>query len=267
VGQLAEFLRVFDVSTVYPLLLRFMEHSSDAEWVVITKIIESYLMRRAVCGQTTKNYNRLFLGAIRSLQSGKIDASGLCSHLAGLQGESSAWPGDPEFRAGWLGGHAYQNLQHSKLLLMLERLNRTYWTPKSEQIAGSPGLTIEHLMPQRWVEHWALADGQRGLAGTELWQAPEGDQRAAASRVRDRVIQTIGNLTLVTQSLNSSVSNGPWAIKRPAILFHSSLPLNQQLQSVDHWDEAAILRRGDELFARACELWPSPAALRSELGV
>jgi hypothetical protein len=268
VGQLAEFLRAFDISTVYPLLLRLMAvHSSEGEWAILTKIIESYLLRRAMCGLTAKNYNRIFLGAIRSLQDGELDARGLYRHLAGLQGESSAWPSDSEFRTGWRERHAYQTLQVPKILLILQRLNATYWSRKSEVMARSEGLTIEHLMPQAWVDNWPLEDGQKGLTTLELWDAEESDERTIATRKRNQALQTIGNLTLVTQSLNSSISNGPWAAKRAEILLHSGLPLNQQLQSAAYWDEAAITRRSEDLFASACELWPSPAVLRNALDV
>jgi hypothetical protein len=215
---------------------------------------------------TAKNYNRIFLGAIRSLQDGHLDARGLCTHLASLQGESSAWPSDAEFATAWSERHAYQTLQQPKILLILERLNATYWTTKAEVMAQSGSLTVEHLMPQSWVEHWLLADGQRGLTNMELWTAPEGDARAAACRSRNQLLQTMGNLTLVTQPLNSALSNGPWEAKRRELLLHSSLPLNQQLQSADHWNEGAIAHRSKELLRRAFELWPSAPTMLREVG-
>ena len=36
---------------------------------------------------------------------------------------------------------------------------------------------------------------------------------------------------------------------------HSLLPINQQLQNTEIWNEDAILKRGDELFTRALGVW------------
>src|SRR5438876_461707 len=46
-----------------------------------------------------------------------------------------------------------------------------------------------------------------------------------ASQVRHNAVQTIGNLTLITQPLNSSVSNSAWADKKPALMKSSLLPI------------------------------------------
>ncbi len=50
---------------------------------------------------------------------------------------------------------------------------------------------IEHVMPRKWHSHWPLPE-----------RAREAD--------RDRIVHTLGNLTLLTGKLNSKVSNGPW---------------------------------------------------------
>jgi hypothetical protein len=76
------------------------------------------------------------------------------------------------------------------------------------------------------------------------------------SEARNRLLQTIGNLTILTQALNSSVSNSAWEIKAPALSQASLLPINLQLHGVKTWDEATIERRSDELFSRAIQTWP-----------
>jgi hypothetical protein len=96
----------------------------------------------------------------------------------------------------------------------------------------------------------------------ELWKADETDARAIATRNRNVMIHTFGNLTLVTQSLNSAASNSPWQIKK-AELLNSLLPINQPLHAVDAWDELGIERRSKEMFARALTLWSCPDALAS----
>jgi hypothetical protein len=59
--RLAVFLDAFDIRTAYPLLLALLDAKVEpAEWEAISRILESYLLRRAVCVMNTKNYNRIF---------------------------------------------------------------------------------------------------------------------------------------------------------------------------------------------------------------
>ena len=94
----------------------------------------------------------------------------------------------------------------------------------------------------------------------ELLQAEEGDPRAAATRRRNALCHTLGNLTILTQALNSSVSNSAWEVKKPELRKSSLLPINQQLQDADSWNEEAIEARGEDLFERAARIWPGPPA-------
>ena len=111
-------------------------------------------------------------------------------------------------------------------------------------------------MPQGWIKNWPLADGSIGMTGTELWETAVDDSRAEATRKRNTAVQTLGNLTILTQPLNSAASNNNWEKKKPELLLHSLLPINQNLHNVDIWDETAIQKRGEELFQQARKLWP-----------
>jgi hypothetical protein len=71
-------------------------------------------------------------------------------------------------------------------------------------------------------------------------------------------VHTIGNLTLIAQSLNSEISNGPWSKKRPAIRKQGLLALNRYFQDLPDWDEATIRSRGESLFDVALKIWPRP---------
>ena len=66
---LSRFLEVYDVGTAAPLLLFALDAKpSDEELVQLGTHLESYILRRAVCGFTSKNYNRIFLSLTRYLQ-------------------------------------------------------------------------------------------------------------------------------------------------------------------------------------------------------
>ena len=255
----AAFLDAFDVRTSYPFLLALLDAGLDEEqWRTITVTLESYLLRRAVCGLTTKNYNRIFLSLTRNLRRDGLTPENLQRQLKLQSGESVEWPTDVAFAEAWRTSHVYRTLNNAKSVHILKRLSDTYYGSKMEVVSVEGGLTVEHIMPQSWSDHWPLDDGAQGMNFLELMTAEEGDPRAVATRARNAALQTIGNLTILTQRLNSAVSNGPWEQKRPELLRHSLLPINQQLHDQQVWNEVVIARRSDELLKRALELWPRP---------
>ena len=97
------------------------------------------------------------------------------------------------------------------------------------------------------------------MTQAELWSSQPEDSVAIATRRRNFLLQTFGNLTILTQPLNSSVSNSSWNVKKPELLKSSMLPINQQLlYGIETWDEKAIECRSKELFKRAALIWPRP---------
>ena len=250
-------METFDISTAYPLLLHILDTNPSAEdWVEYASTLESYLLRRAVCGLTTKNYNKTFLTITRILRKDGTNPASLRSYLLGMTGDSTSWPTDDEFSNAWTTSHAYATLNNPKLVYILRRLNQTFLTSQHEDITINNPLTVEHLLPQGWMDHWPLPDGNKGLTIQELYTTPPDDPRVAPTRTRNAALQTLGNLTILTHPLNSSVSNGPWKDKRPAILHVSLLPINQALHKYETWDEATIQERGQELLKSALALWP-----------
>jgi hypothetical protein len=94
------------------------------------------------------------------------------------------------------------------------------------------------------------------LTIVELFQTQDSDPLSVATRMRDAAIPTLGNLTILSTSLNSAQHNYGWKQKRPAMMKYSLLPINQSLSDLDVWDEAAISKRGADLFRRALQIWP-----------
>lgn len=254
---LVTFLDAYDVRTSYPLLLTMLDVGlPEAEWAAVSKILESYLLRRAVCGQTTKNYNRTFLSLTRNLRRDGVTAVNLAAQLLSLSGDSTEWPSDEKFAEAWNTQHAYHVMNNAKIVHILKRLSDTFLSGKMETVSIDGALTVEHILPQQWQANWPLPDGSTGLSAVEMWSAEKDAPRVEATRKRNAALQTLGNLTILTQALNSAVSNSQWDIKKPALLQHSLLPINQQLHDVSTWDEAAIAKRSDALLARALKLWP-----------
>lgn len=256
IASLCHFLHAFDIRTAYPLLLALMDAEiNDTEWRSISEILESYLLRRAVCNLGTKNYNRIFLSLTRNLRKEGFGATQLKDVLLGQTGESGEWPDDAAFREAWLHKTLYGPLNSPKLVHIYGRLNQTFMSTKSETLSFAMQPTVEHIMPQGWIKNWPLEDGSMGLNFIELYSAAEEDARAVGTRKRDRVVQTLGNLTILSSGLNSAQSNYAWEQKRPELMKHSLLPLNQSLLELTSWDEVAIQNRANQLFERSLKIW------------
>lgn len=268
VEPLAEFLKTFELGTAYPFLLAVLDKGlSDDELGRIAGVLESYVVRRSVCGLSTKNYNRVFLQIVRTLKGAALRASAIEEYLSGLVGPSVEWPTNDAFREAWLNQPAYEFMGGSRTAFVLRKLNETMVDARAERVRIETPLTVEHILPQAWLEHWPLPDGSTGMSVWEVQTAEEGDGRAAATRLRNSLVQTMGNLTLLTQTLNSSVSNSDWSSKREEMLNASLLAINQQLRAFEEWSEAHIRKRGETLFKQGIALWPRPSPKPGETAV
>jgi len=265
IGRFGLFAEAFDVSTVFPLIVYLATEAGVGEKLTdALSMLESYILRRDICGLSTKNYNRFFVGTIDRLRESdgcRVDA--LARWLSTRPNETDRWPNDPEFLQGWLGRDQYKTNRQPRLRYIFEHIETTKRTALSEEIEIKSALTVEHIMPQRWREHWPVS-------GFEHLSEGEIDVEQLSAEInRDKCINKIGNLTLITSPLNSSLSNGAFASKLPALRAHASLALNRELNDYDHWDESCVGSRGTALFELARTIWIRPLEATSaypELG-
>ena len=260
----ARCLRSLDTSTVFPILLYLMELTpKKLAPDVFDKIVgdlESYLVRRFVCRLTTKNYNRFFLGLLRRIKSASAADEDLAfvihTELLRQTERTVIWPSDSDFRKGWLNNVVYVKSRPDRSGMLLRALNVAKQTSKSEKIVYSDELTVEHLLPQDWEAHYPLP--QDLLPNDDL---PPNDDETQEQR-RQRLINTVGNLTLLTGPLNASISNGPFKTKAQEIARLSDLRLNAPFRKdgFTKWDEHDILYRGKKMFKTALRIWPRAEA-------
>lgn len=260
IGKFASFLRTFDLSTVYPLTLGIMGFEpEDNDLLGMLTDLESYIVRRAVCGLTTKNYNRVFLTTLTKLAKKGFFRDNLREALAEQKGESVVWPADSEFKSAWLDKSPYEQLGPARTQYVLREIERRIHDVRAERIEILSKLTVEHVLPDEWIENWPLANGNRGATFYEQFDKTRSEEDIAASQSRDRLKHSFGNLTLLTQPLNSSVSNSAFGDKKAEILKSSALAMNRYFQDVDEWNEVQIRERGMRLFDIAKQIWPHPA--------
>jgi hypothetical protein len=140
-----------------------------------------------------------------------------------------------------LSAPIYRSLVRKRVRFLLETLETSLRHSKTEEIVSK--LHIEHLLPQAWQQHWQLPG--------------EGEPDDETIN-RNNILHTIGNLTLVTKSLNPALSNASWSKKSKEIRKYGALSINREVAEQDEWNEYAIENRSKDLFKTARKIWPYP---------
>ena len=260
VGLFAYRTSVLESEVVKPIVLALLDPEQlalpETQLRKALDVLESWLVRRMLVRATTKSYTQVVAELVSVLARSERAVAGdaLEKHLREQTGASRYWPDDNELRRELEALLAYKRLGRSRLRMVLEGIEDHLrgWQGTSTGLGGERvargAYAIEHVLPRKWQSHWPLESGT------------EAD--------RDRLLHTLGNLTLLTQKLNSSVSNGPWlgdSGKRAALQKHDVLMLNRTLLkgATDAWTDAAIRQRTRELTEVVLTIWYAPLGHKS----
>jgi hypothetical protein len=203
--------------------------SAEAKALVAAKALdalESWLVRRILVRATTSSYTQIAAEIVTELRKAeRADAGDVVEGFLARQTVISRyWPDDEEVTTELESLQTYLRLRRGRLRMILEAVEdhlRGWIGPAtglgSERVARG-WYHIEHVMPRSWQANWPLDPG-------------------TSEAERDQLIHTLGNLTLLTSSLNSRVSNAPWTTKRDASREHDVLLLTRNLvtHAGDEW--------------------------------
>jgi len=197
-------------------------------------LIDSYVLRRAICDIPTNTLNRTFQGFGRSIDKAKY----LESSVAAFQMLDSyrRFPTDEEFKRDFMTRDIYNlTARRNYILRKLENHNR-------KEVVNVESFTIEHVMPQ----NERLSTSWRSALGSD-WK-----------RIQATHLHTIGNLTLT--GYNSELSDRPFTDKRDMTggFRDSPIRLNKDLARLETWNEETIMARAARMADRAMEVWPGP---------
>lgn len=227
-------------TTMIPYILFVAKNvSDDVEKNRLYGILESYIMRRMIVHASTKNYNNLFTSLILNRV---LDADTLLARLKGAGDATTYTPADDELRNGCENSKLV-NLQSKGIIYLIESKIR----PSGSAVAllGFNQYSLEHLMPKKWKNNWPPC------ATDDL------------ERRRDSLLLTLGNLAIITPSLNASIRDAAWGVKKagngsekPGLALCASglCTLYDALTKTD-WDESEISARTQWLFERARTIW------------
>lgn len=241
--RLFHVLEVCEVSTFHPYVLFLLyKYSADEELLCKKlRVLERLVMRRMLSRKETKSYNKLCLEFIANdeLPQSKL---GEVSDDDMLEGVNE------------IGN------KNAALLLFWIELRRRNLDNRQGLKELKYSYSLEHLMPQKWEAHWISVPVRNGLG--EIVHDP-----AHAKLERSEKIYSIGNMTLLTGSLNSSLKNHNFLKKltgdgkKKGIKSYDDLSITkhditEKFDGVDTlWDEVAINQRTKALGKELLQIW------------
>ena len=238
----------WQITTAYPVAMQLLgEGVSPDEREQVGRLIYSYIVRRTLSGLTSKNLNKVFQALAQLFAQHVPSVAVVKDYFTSRMGDSTRFPDDKEFCQGILTQPAYQLAQRTRIQDVLWEFELASRSRLAERIIMPSDLWTEHVLPTTWNEDWPFEDG----VFVERWS---GDPKAEK---RNRLIHTLGNLTLLSSRLNISAGNKSFIEKKLKFTEHTGLFLNKWFAKKPVWTEAEIRKRGEYLAGLAIKIWPS----------
>ena len=229
-----------DTTTLIPYTLYILRNISDE----ITKnelfgIIETYIMRRMITHSNTKNYNQLFTDKL--INNRVLSKQEFLDYVEKREDKVNFLPTDEELEKGF-NTSILINKQAAGILYLIESKIRN--EKDSTALLGINKYSLEHLMPKKWRNNWDKLSSKESEIN------------------RDRKLLTLGNLTIITQSLNSSIRDSKWEDKLKGknkkgglIEYSVGLKTISQFLKYPEWNEKTIEERALFLYEKAKQIW------------
>ena len=240
-----------DSTTMMPFVMYIEKNVKDpTEKNKIYDYLESYIVRRLICRKSTKNYSDLFSENLINSDIRTVDD--FVNYINEKDSTNAlAMPNNLDVLS------AFQNTEQPNyrglaILYLLESRLRNN-SLLSTQLLQYNSYTLEHLMPQKWMSHWPLPEG---IDATE----------------RIHRVKTLGNFTIITQSLNSTISNSAWDVKLVGKKgkgglkdYAKDLLTLEGVLDLGLWDEKSIIVRSSWLASKAVHIWDSKLPNEQEI--
>jgi Protein of unknown function (DUF1524)/Domain of unknown function (DUF4268) len=227
-----------EITTAYPLLLNLLDRNhggtlSDEDLCGCLQDLVSFVLRRSICGESTRTYGRWFVEAISNLRENprkELEEYWL----------SRRWPDDNTLRER-ITDFAIYRREPRKARVILEAVEEAFAHKEKVDLTT---LSIEHVMPQTSTNN----------AAGKSWKAMLGETWL---ETHEKFLHTLGNLTLT--GYNPDLSNSSFETKKE-LLAESHLDLNAHFADKPAWNADTIQARTVILAEHIIRLWPRPQA-------
>lgn len=227
-------LPYFEIEAYYPFLMK-LKYNDSPIFTKIIKIIESFYIRREVYGLSHGITKNIFASACKDVS---IDEHILNNFKAFLKSKDNKqrFPTDEEFKDVLLTKNLYEDSKTKTraILYILEKsINKDLEIDFGE-------ISVEHILPQGTdAKYNNLLDCWKGNISNFEY---------------DKQLHTLGNLTLLIDSDNSSIKDACFENKKE-VYVESNFQLNEYLLDIDEWNSESIKSHGNYLVSLALDRW------------
>ena len=256
--------KVLQTDVFTPLILWLWEYGgTNAQVDRAFDVLESYMVRRLICSLDTRGYGAMTLELLELVKHrGRLGPDKVISeHLASQKSDRERWPTnadvDDSLKNDKLLGPASAARTRMILEAVEQAFRRSQWRARGGAELAKRPLSVEHIMPRHWQSsRWAQPKAVSASSGE------------TAEQIRNRLVHSIGNLTLVHRRYNSRLSDAAWTDKcvlyredpeRLALTADLLHPGRTTASTPSVWDEEQIQKRSERLAKRVIRVWPRPS--------
>ncbi|MFV0366312.1 MAG: DUF262 domain-containing protein [Mangrovibacterium sp.] len=242
-----------DTSTLIPYTLFVLKNvTEEQKRNELFELIESYIMRRMVVHASTKNYNQLFTD--RLISNEILSKEEFVEYLNRSSDRTNFFPTNQDLKQGFETAYLV-NKQSAGIIYLIESKIRNR-SRQATSLLGINKYSLEHLMPKKWENNWGRVSNK--------------EER----EFRNKKLYTLGNLAIITQSLNASIRDSNWKTKKKGkgnkdglIKYSAGIETLAPYLELDEWNEVEIEKRAKFLYKKALEIWKTEEAMTEKLPV
>lgn len=210
---------------------------SEEQYFEIINVINGYQLRRYFNGDDTSRVSKAFPSYLKHVRKyvavhGFENIVDIVIYVLVTRNQSNnmSLPTDKALKSNLSNVNAYAMRLVRWLLEKIENRNN----PATLDMSN---LSIEHIMPQTSTAYW---EEKAGVSGEEYIE----------------LVNTIGNLTLVTKPDNSAAGNKDFETKKKIFEDTLHIRLNKILYGMSEWTSEAIKNRSERLIDELISMYP-----------
>ena len=252
---------MLNLATLIPVFMVLVDRLGyDEKLDQALRVVDSYLMRRVVLNTQNRSFDDAVFSLVHSIcDSEKGDEITVMIHEFENATWANRWPSDEEVLVHLREADMYHHISNTKKQLMWQGIARKMHEENEQYLAmafnPAGPLTVEHVAPASWEKHWK----------EDLDYGETDEERDRLNKL----VNLVGNLTIVTQAMNHKLFNNPWSFKRD-LLIEDNLEMNRRLvadMTGDIWNADEIHNRSRVIAEYVNKIWPHADALREQLGI
>lgn len=210
---------------------------SEEQYFEIINVVNGYQLRRYFNGDDTSRVSKAFPSYLKHVRKyvavhGFENIVDIVIYVLVTRNQSNnmSLPTDKALKSNLSNVNAYAMRLVRWLLEKIENRNN----PATLDMSS---LSIEHIMPQTSTAYW---EEKAGVSGEEYIE----------------LVNTIGNLTLVTKPDNSAAGNKDFETKKKIFKDTLHIRLNKILYGMSEWTSEAIKNRSERLIDELISMYP-----------